>query len=333
MKSILFLTIFILTTPLFAGNVLDSTIKEGEYYIDAEIIFDSPVKQGEAYLSYQGDLVTISILNTTLIQKPINHDVSKKRVVRTLIHQPTQNRVDLRLRYKSSSIVKPELNEIVYKDNKIIFRSFYSNEDKEIVAKREMLLAQKEEEQKAKKEEKPQIIKTTPLLKIEEKQSENIKAQQKVENSSILEGNSTLLVVFFGVIGAIYFYLKKRKPNLFGANSEIQILSNRAIGAKKQLILIEVNGQNMLLASSESGIQLLSEMETKNALKNEPKQKNINFTNELDDEINSLENRFFDQQNIKKNPYESMKSNFSQDDAPEVVSHIKSKKLKNIQKL
>ncbi|MBN2693443.1 FliO/MopB family protein [bacterium] len=338
MKSVILVLFMIISTTLFAGNILDSSIKEGEYYIDAEVIFDSPVKQGDAYLSYQGDLVTLSIPNSTLIQKPVNHDVTKKKVVRTLIHQPNKGRVDFRLRYKSASIVKPELNDILYQDNKIIFRSYYSLEDKELIAKRETLASQKESELKEKKEDKPQIVKTTPLLKIEEKQNEEkIESQQKMKSGSFLEGNSTILFLFFALIGAGYFYIKKKKPNLLGGNTDIHILSNRAIGAKKQLILIEVNGQNMLLASSESGIQVLSEMDMKNSvkseLKNELKQKNVNFTDELDDEINTLENRFFDQQNIKKNPYENIKNSYPQDDVPEVVSHIKNRKLKNIQKL
>ena len=93
--------------------------------------------------------------------------------------------------------------------------------------------------------------------------------------------------------------------------------------------MVEANGNKLLLATSESGVQLLSGSE--NAMEDEKLEyqpvKKENFKTNLDDEIDQLEQSFF-QKKKKSNPYMQQQ----QQEEPEVVTHF-SKTLKNIKKL
>ena len=131
--------------------------------------------------------------------------------------------------------------------------------------------------------------------------------------------------------GLFYLYVKKFKKNQTIIDSEIKIISNKFIGNKKQLLVVSVNGANLLLGASENGITLISKFDETTEKSEKAKESKPKFQSKLDEEINSLEETFYDVQKV--NPYQGIQKNVSEDD--EIINHIanNSRKLKNIKKL
>jgi flagellar biogenesis protein FliO len=76
-------------------------------------------------------------------------------------------------------------------------------------------------------------------------------------------GYAALFVPVFLLIGVAAFglWIRKKKPNLIKPSS-LHITHNTALGPKSSLMIAEVAGHKLLLASSEQGIQLLKDLES-----------------------------------------------------------------------
>jgi flagellar biogenesis protein FliO len=60
-------------------------------------------------------------------------------------------------------------------------------------------------------------------------------------------------MLFLGAIAAVAIYLGRRKRRQGGL---IQILETAHLGPKRQLVIARVNGETLILGSSEAGITL-----------------------------------------------------------------------------
>jgi len=345
----LILSIFLASSILASETitVLETSLKENDLSSDAIFVLDREFESKNIFFSYNKDLAIISLKNSILVNKNHVHKVTDKRILRTLVHSPNLNRVDYRIRFRSSKLVKPTLNEIYFEKNKIIVKFFKSSKD--------MLLYQlqsKNKEKNKKEVTKKEKIKPTPKVKASKKNKEAKKIasitkdetskedtkldstlENKQEQKALIASpapssfNGTVLMVLL-FLGAIAIYLKKKNPTVALANEGVKILSTKSLGNKKQLIMVEANGNKLLLATSENGVQVLSgsesSLEEESQLEYQPVKKE-SFKTNLDDEIDQLEQSFF-QKKSKKNPY------IQQQEEPEVVTHF-SKTLKNIKKL
>jgi len=350
---------FLVISILFANiifaestnTVLESSLKENSLSADAILVMDTEPNSKDVFLSYNNDLLIITVRNAMMVKKQSYPKTSDKRILRTLVHSPNLNRIDYRIRFQNAKLVKPELNEIIIKKNKIIVKLFKSQKD--------MLLFHLQEKNSMKTTNTPPkkaVIqkKPTPIQKVVTKtqkavvktekptslQKDNTPKNPKEKKALIASPaptsfNSTMFMILL-FLGAVAFYLKKRNGNVTLPNNEgVKIISTKSLGNKKQLIMVEANGNKLLLATSENGVQVLSGLENSsendnNELEYTPKNKKNKsleentFKTELDEEIDELERSFF-QKKARKNPY-------IQDSEPEVVTHF-SKKLKNIRKL
>ena len=326
-------------------TVLETSLKENDLSTDAIFVLDKEFKSKNIFFSYNKDLAVISLKNSILVNKNHVHKVTDKRISRTLVHSPNLNRVDYRIRFKSSKLVKPSLNEIYFEKNKIIVKFFKSSKDmllyqlqsknkekskKEISKKEKIKPEPKAKAKVSKKEAKKLASITNTTTEKEESTAVEGKEEEKAliasPAPSSFNGNVLMILLF---LGAVAVYLKKKNPTAALANEGFKILSTKSLGNKKQLIMVEANGNKLLLATSESGVQLLSGSE--NAMEDEKLEyqpvKKENFKTNLDDEIDQLEQSFF-QKKKKSNPYMQQQ----QQEEPEVVTHF-SKTLKNIKKL
>jgi flagellar biogenesis protein FliO len=372
------LTLFILiTSSIFANQtntVLETSLKENDLSSDAIFILENPLESKNIFLSYQNDLIVITINNAIMVNKNSYPKATDKRISRTLVHSPNLNRVDYRIRFKNDKFVKPELNEIRIENNKVIVKLFKSQKDMllfhlqeknannqiikskekssqsntittknvieaQVLKKKEVGLRTKNIDPLVKKSESIEKInntiaqrKTTDLLK----EKDNVESKALIASPAPSSFNTTLFMILL-FLGAIALYLKKKNGNISLGNEGVKILSSKSLGNKKQLIMVEANGNKLLLATSESGVQVLSGLKDNNeersieyqenedleySSKNKPKK---DFKSDLDEEIDQLEKSFF-QKKSKKNPY------IQEEDEPEVVTHF-SKKLRNIKKL
>ncbi len=339
---LIFLTL--LTTMSYAksGNtVLESTLKETDLSSDAILTLENQMDSKNVFISYNKDLVIITLQNTMMVKKQVYPKATDKRILRTLVHSPSLNRVDYRIRFKSAGLVKPELNEIQIKKNKVIVKFFKSKKDmllyhlqnKAAMEKQKKIETSKKIETKKAETKKvePQKIKTQGIASQQvlspDKREKKSQKTPLIASPAPSSFNSTMFLILL-FLGAVAFYLKRKNGNLSLANNEgVKILSTKSLGNKKQLIMVEANGNKLLLATSENGIQVLSglnENSEDDELEYLPKKKKKEFKTELDEEIDELERSFF-QKTSKKNPY-------IQDEEPEVVTHF-SKKLRNIKKL
>lgn len=347
-----FIFLTLITATIYAkpsNTVLESSLKENDLSSDAILTLENPLESKNIFISYNRDLIIITLQNTMMVKKQAYPKATDKRILRTLVHSPSLNRVDYRIRFKSSKFVRPELNEIQIKKNKVIVKLFKSQKDMLLFH-----LQEKNSNNKTKalpiktkasitatvKNKKPintnnkKVLTSSKenletSLKIKKTISKKAKKEPLIASAAPSSFNSTMFIILL-FLGAVAFYLKKRNGNLSLANNEgVKILSTKSLGNKKQLIMVEANGNKLLLATSESGVQVLSGLNN-NTEENEeleylPKKRvKKEFKTELDEEIDELERSFF-QKKTKKNPY-------IQEEEPEVVTHF-SKKLKNIKKL
>ena len=107
---------------------------------------------------------------------------------------------------------------------------------------------------------------TTAEVKAEQKVAEPIKAAAPVAAAApaaapipAKSGGSAMMfpaLVLIGLGGAAYYFKKKQVKK----TSMIQILETAQLGPKRQLVVAKVNGETMILGSSEAGITCLSGM-------------------------------------------------------------------------
>ena len=346
-----FIFLTLITATIYAkpiNTVLESSLKENDLSSDAILTLESPLESKNIFISYNKDLIIITLQNTMMVKKQAYPKTTDKRILRTLVHSPSLNRVDYRIRFKNAKLVKPELNEIQIKKNKVIVKLFKSQKD--------MLLFHLQEKNNNKTKALPvKMAKSITTIDNNKKpiningkkaltsSKEKLKTNAKIKSALSPKANkepliaspapnsfNSIMFIILLFLGAIAFFLKKRNGNLSLANNEsVKILSTKSLGNKKQLIMVEANGNKLLLATSENGVQVLSGLndhtEENEELEYLPKKRNKKeFKTELDEEIDELERSFF-QKKTKKNPY-------IQEEEPEVVTHF-SKKLKNIKKL
>jgi hypothetical protein len=57
--------------------------------------------------------------------------------------------------------------------------------------------------------------------------------------------------------GAVVFYLRKKKGAQGGNNAEISVLSSRALSGRQKLVLVEAEGERLLLACTDKEVRLL----------------------------------------------------------------------------
>jgi len=342
MKYINILLIFIMATITYAkesNTVLEAKLLQNDMSADAVIILENKADLQDVFLSYNKDLVIITIKNAIMLKKQLYPKTTDKRILRTLVHSPVLNRVDYRIRFKNSKFVKPELNEIFVKNNKITVKFFKSQKDMLLFHLQEERNSKKQKIAETKKQQNPKTKETpktsTKSEKINRKLTkavtnaattpkENGKSTQELMASPAPYSFNPTIFLILIFLGAVAFYLRKRNTEI--SSDGVKILSSKSLGNKKQLILVEANGNKMLLATSENGVQVLSSLD-ENPYSEEEKpeytpQKN-KFKTKLDEEIDELEKSFFEK---RKNPYQL------ENEEPEVVTHL-SKKLRNIKKL
>lgn len=356
MKWLMMLMLISLSIPIFAqSNVLDSHLKKNQGITEAIFILDKDVAPGDVFLNYQKDLLIISIKNSFLVGERQEHLIVDQRLRRTLIHQIGGNRVDFRIRFKKASLLKPEFNEISVGNKRVtvrMFRSFMqmNNFHKQVklrekqAQKLKTVTVKKEKQQKISIVAPPKTATTTPLMK---KEPKTPLKKDETQTSNTAGMNSSWLFLLLVAGGGIAFYMKKKRPFTFGSapTQGIKVISSRSIDSKKQLLMVEANNQLLLLGASEQGIQLISRFQSEQMAEqyitqempqqeSQPQQEPKQFNSTLDREIDHLEQRFFEANDIQKhveNPYQKMARK-----NPEVVtsfSGVSEKKLRNIKKL
>ena len=77
----------------------------------------------------------------------------------------------------------------------------------------------------------------------------------------------TLLALAFvcGLAYLIFRVLLPRFTTNFGANNMMRVVDRIGLDTRKSLYIIEVTGRWFLVAGSESGVQMISELDAKNA--------------------------------------------------------------------
>jgi len=344
-KLFLLFSMFI-TASLYAQvNILSSSFQEDEFSSDAKIITDSELNPKNVYLNYQNDLLIINFKDVTLMEKAKAHLVTDTRVLKTYIQQLSTGKAEYRVRFKAAGFIKPELNEIIFNKNEVIVKLFKSQDKLNGFHQKQKLLSSNSEVVEVKKETEKKVeqetVKQTEKLQniniiIPETKNETVKTETKPADEKLIKAQAFPISYNFIIImlvggGLFYLYIKKFKKNQITIDSEIKIISNKFIGNKKQLLVVNVNGANLLLGASENGITLISRFDETNEKSEKTKESKPKFQSKLDEEINSLEETFYDVQKV--NPYQGIQKNVSEDD--EIINHIanNSRKLKNIKKL
>ena len=103
------------------------------------------------------------------------------------------------------------------------------------------------------------------------------------------------------VCGLAYLIFRVILPRLavnYGSNNMVRVVDRIGLEARKSLYVIEVAGKWMLVASSESGVQLIAELDTESAklaeeeiLKNRQLPANSAFGKSFADKLNEVINR------------------------------------------
>jgi len=103
------------------------------------------------------------------------------------------------------------------------------------------------------------------------------------------------------VCGLAYLIFRVILPRLavsYGSNNMVRVVDRIGLDARKSLYVIEVAGKWMLVASSESGVQLISELDPDSAkiaedeiVKNRQLPANTAFGKSFSDKLNEVINR------------------------------------------
>jgi flagellar protein FliO/FliZ len=103
------------------------------------------------------------------------------------------------------------------------------------------------------------------------------------------------------VCGLAYLIFRVILPRLavsYGSNNMVRVVDRISLDARKSLYVIEVAGKWMLVASSESGMQLISELDADSAklaeeeiVKNRQLPANTAFGKSFADKLNEVINR------------------------------------------
>lgn len=106
------------------------------------------------------------------------------------------------------------------------------------------------------------------------------------------------LLVVCGLAYVIFRVILPRLATSYGSNNMVRVVDRIGLEARKSLYVVEVAGKWMLVASSESGVQLIAELDAESArlaeeeiLKNRQNPANTAFGKSFADKLNEVINR------------------------------------------
>ena len=182
------------------------------------------------------------------------------------------------------------------------------------------------------------LLKDGPESKLQKKEARKVTADEiNLALSSNLKKNNnntfnnyllkfiTFIFLIIGVLyGAFYFFkkgiLKKGKIGFLKNSEGVNILSTTYLGPKKNLIVVKVYGQVLLLGSSESGVTLITELNNTAAIvkEGEASLSGTNFDLNLDSadikgkEFKIKEDILNSESKVAQDPKKDDKSRFAQ---------------------
>ena len=273
------LKIFILILLIHSWPVL-SKVKVND------LSFTEKGYKGELKIKFQGKMNNepLLILKKNILQVTLPHSeawpkIEKKasmggKKYNTTLLAYQYNKDDVRVRILFPEIHKLKVNQVEIKKGKSELSVYFPTSN----YKKKISRAKKSAPLKYDESYLDSLLKDKPDTKLEKKEKRKITADEiNLALSSNLKKNNnnsfndyilkfiTFIFLIIGLLyGAFYFFkkgiLKKGKLGFLKNGDGINILSTTYLGPKKNLIVVKVYNQVLLLGSSESGVTLIKEL-------------------------------------------------------------------------
>lgn len=90
-------------------------------------------------------------------------------------------------------------------------------------------------------------------------------------------------VVLFAVVALAYFlvlmFKKMRLTHMLGSQSKLKIITQLAVGQKERLVVVDVNGEQLLLGITPTQIQLIKKLQNPIQVVEKEKQQDLSSEN------------------------------------------------------